>query len=175
MGKDASDTQLPGLKQSPSNKVSLLVFRNSLVCPRLPLLPQVVYDRRAIFVRYARQWLIVDLLAAFPFTFIPGLGPDDKHGNHEISYFLTLPKVFQLYELMNVVQEYHKIHQGAFLGIRTLLSITVVSLSGDDLASIVHWKTVFKSPRHFVFNRSFKENDPPMRCRYFHPSSVLPS
>jgi len=106
-------------------------------------------------VRYAKRWLIVDLLAAFPFTFIPGLGPNDKHGNHEIAYFLTLPKVFQLYELMNVVQEYHKIHQGAFLGLRTLLSVTVVSLSGDSLASVVHGKSVFKSPRQFVLNGYF--------------------
>lgn len=88
---------------------------------------QVVYDRAAIFWRYAKGWLIVDFLAAFPFTFIPGLGPEDAGGNHEAAYLLSLPKMFRVYSLMAMVQENHRLHEGCFMAVRTLLSVIVVS------------------------------------------------
>ena len=94
---------------------------------RLLFLPQVVYDRRKIFWRYAKGWLIVDMLAAFPSTFVPGLRQQDATGNHEIAYFLSLPKMFQLYGLMNMVQENQRLHEGTFLAISTLLSVIAVS------------------------------------------------
>lgn len=89
---------------------------------------QVVYDRVAIFWRYAKGWLIVDLLAAFPFTFIPGFGSEDggDDGSHEIAYLLSMPKMFQVYWLMTMAQENHRLHEGAFMAVRTLLSVVVV-------------------------------------------------
>lgn len=81
----------------------------------------------AICRRYAKNALIVDLLAAFPFIFIPGLGPGSADGNHEIAYLLSLPKMFQVYWLMTMVYENHRVHEGMFLAARTLLSVVVVS------------------------------------------------
>lgn len=92
-----------------------------------PRTTKVVYSRTAIFWRYAKSSLIVDLLAAFPFTFIPGLGPGSAEGNHEIAYLLSLPKMFQVYWLMTMVYENHRLHEGTFLAVRTLLSVVVVS------------------------------------------------
>lgn len=102
------------------------------VDPRFPypfgtLKIKVVYNRREIILRYAKGWLIVDFLAAFPFTFLPGLGPDDADGFHEVAYLLSLPKIFRLYELLIVTQENHRIHEGVFLAIRTLISVVIVS------------------------------------------------
>lgn len=87
---------------------------------------QVVYQRRRIFKRYAAGWLIVDLLAAFPLTFMPGMGPDDAEGNHEIAYLFSAPKLLRIYGLLGMAQENHRIHEGAFLAARTLLSVIVV-------------------------------------------------
>lgn len=88
---------------------------------------KVVYDRKRIFWRYAKGWLIVDLLAAFPFTFLPGLRHGDAEGNHEVAYLLSLPKMLRVYTLMAMVQENHRVHEGAFMAVRTLLSVVVVS------------------------------------------------
>ncbi|CBN78925.1 hypothetical protein Esi_0155_0068 [Ectocarpus siliculosus] len=88
---------------------------------------KVVYSRMAICRRYAKHALIVDLLAAFPFTFIPGLGPGSADGNHEIAYLLSLPKMFQVYWLMTMVYENHRLHEGTFLAVRTLLSVVVTA------------------------------------------------
>ncbi|CAM9965117.1 unnamed protein product, partial [Ectocarpus fasciculatus] len=88
---------------------------------------KVVYSRIAIFQRYAKSSLIVDLLAAFPFTFVPGLGPGSADGNHQIAYLLSLPKMFQVYWLMTMVYENHRLHEGTFLAVRTLLSVVVTA------------------------------------------------
>lgn len=88
---------------------------------------QVVYDRRAILCRYAKGWLIVDFLAAFPLTFLPTLGPDDLDGNHEVAYLLSFPKIFQLFGLLILAQENFRLHEGGFLAVRTLISVIVVS------------------------------------------------
>lgn len=90
---------------------------------------QVVYDRRAIFQRYLTGWLLVDVLAAFPFTFLPGLGPDDPEGYHELAYLLSAPKILRVYGLLNVAQESYQWHEGSFLALRTLLSVIIVSLA----------------------------------------------
>ncbi|CAN0345807.1 unnamed protein product, partial [Hapterophycus canaliculatus] len=87
----------------------------------------VVYDRVAILCRYAKGWLIIDLLAAFPFTFLPGLGPSDggEDGSHELAHLLSMPKVFRVYWLMTMTQENHRLHEGVFMAIRTLFSVVV--------------------------------------------------
>lgn len=95
--------------------------------PVSPPTPQVVYDRRKIFWRYAKGWFIIDVCAAFPFTFLPGLGPDAPNGNHEVAYLFTVPKVFRLYGLLSMAQENYRLNEGVFLGVRTLLSVIVVS------------------------------------------------
>lgn len=74
-----------------------------------------------------KGWLIVDILAAFPFTFMPGWRPEDAEGNHEMAYLFSVPKLLELYGLLTVAQENHRIHDGAFLAARTLLSVIVVS------------------------------------------------
>lgn len=91
--------------------------------------PQVVYDRRAILYRYLMGWFVVDALAAFPFTFLPGLGPEDNAGNHEIAHLLSAPKILRLYGLLAFAQENYQWHEGGFLAVRTLLSVIIVSTS----------------------------------------------
>lgn len=88
---------------------------------------KVVYNRHDIFWRYAKGWLIVDFLAAFPFTFLPGLGPHDDDAGFHMAYILSLPKILRLHELLTVSQENHRLHEGVFLAIRTLLSVVIVS------------------------------------------------
>lgn len=89
--------------------------------------PQVVYDRREIFWRYAKGWLIVDALAAFPFNFMPGLDANHGGGNHQVAYLFSLPKALQVYGLLATASDNHKMHETIFLAIRTLLSVMVVS------------------------------------------------
>lgn len=88
---------------------------------------QVVYDRRAIFLRYLMGWFVVDALAAFPFTFLPGLGPHGPDGYHQIAYLVSAPKIVRLYGLLIVAQDIHQFHEGLFLALRTLLSVIIVS------------------------------------------------
>lgn len=98
----------------------------------------MVYDRRSVFWRCAKGWLIVDILAAFPFTFMPGLGPEDVAGNHEITHLLSFPKGLQMYGLLAVVQENHHLHDGGYLALRTLIAVIMVGYHGGRVRSLAN-------------------------------------
>ena len=84
---------------------------------------ELVSNRKAIFLNYLRSWLLIDILACFPFSLVNP--PSSDSGTNQYSglmRFLRLPRLYRLLRLVKIFSQ-RESHSWFFEKIQELVSL----------------------------------------------------